>query len=148
MAKKFEDTDKIKVMDIVLAGQLDPFTNTWKVHPYLVWRAFSVNNTKNNNIYAFRITTNLEHEDDYYKVPIIPSELNKLEKVSCVCVDSIFLLNRDKCNLIGTLSMTDFLTVIEARKKTAYLEEVEALKAYKSIVKKVMRSYEKRDKRN
>ena len=106
--------EKIFPSHIVLYEHHDVFTGEFIKHPFVVWKRQGFKSVCKSNVYGLRITTKVNHKANY-KVEIIPSETNSLKKKSFVCTDSIFLLDYDKCEVIGQLTSSEFLKVIESR---------------------------------
>ena len=117
---------------VVIAKHFDPFTQELKHHPFLVWKRQGFNSPCKNNVYAFRITSNIGKYDNY-KVLIEPDKYNSLHKTSYVCTDSIFLLDVNGCDVVGQLNTEDFLKVIESRVSVHNEELMEAVHALKNI---------------
>lgn len=117
---------------VVICEHFDQFTKAFIKHPFVVWKRQGFNSKCKNNIYAFRMTTNLKHKD-IYNIVINPSEANGLKKRSYVCTDSIFLLDVNGCDVVGQLNTDDFLKVIESRVSVHNEELMEAVHALKNI---------------
>lgn len=119
---------------IVLYEHHDVFTGEFIKHPFVVWKRQGFKSRCKNNVYAFRLTSNLKHNEEY-KVLIRPNEFNHLDKRSYVCVDSIFLLDCNNCTIIGQLSSKEFLKVIKTRIQTHNEELTEATHTLNNIIR-------------
>lgn len=106
---------------IVTAGHLDPFTNKYKKHPFLVYKK-----EEPNRVFCFRITSQVSNIKDW-EILIQPNDENNLEKVSAVCVDVLMLLDASKCDIIGKIDQATFNKVALTRISQNSKEEIETV---------------------
>ena len=135
-----EKSKKLSIFpsSVVISKHYDNFTKKITCHPFVVWKRQGFDSKLKNNVYAFRLTTQTNNYDDY-KVPVKPSSKNGLKDFSFICVDSIFLLSIEECELIGQLDSVTFLEVIEARNKQHSVENEEAFHTLKNMVQYEMK---------
>lgn len=126
--------NKLFPSKVFIANALDPFTNSIKQHPYVVWYCQELDDSTHlsNNIYALRISTSCSNIN--HAVPIDLTKNVYLNRASFVICDHFQVFSKETpIKVIGQLDKDSFMSVVSERGKVNLIEMNQAVKAYGNI---------------
>lgn len=122
--------DKIYPGKVFISINYDPFKHEMVKHPFVVWYSQIIDDsTLNNNVYAFRISSQKKNSNDL--VEITDSISAGLDKKSYICVDSLWIFNiKDITKTVGTIDSNTWFLVMKKKMEVNQREYEQNIKEY------------------